>query len=400
MKYCKRCVQPDTRPGIYFNEEGVCGACLYEEESDRQIDWVKREKELHDIAEWAKKTTKAPYDCAVGISGGKDSTFQALYARDRLGLRVLLVNSEPEGITAIGSKNIENIINLGFDTIKLRPNPKIMKKVVKRDFYKFLNPVKVTEYSLWASTYIAAERFGIPLIIQGENAGLTLGVRNTGVGTNDNALNANKLNTLSEDWKKYVGDGISEKDLFLFHYDREGLESKGIRGVWLQYYAKEWSQYNNVRFSMANGLKVRPADHDPKDIGTYGNFYQLDSDLVQVNQMLKYIKFGFGQCTDHACYDIRSGRITRDEAIALVKAFDGKCSAKYVKAFCDYIGISVKEFWRVADGFRGDMWERVGKERWKLKSPIWEQEPPKKKIDVYKLAYKLAAKTTKKKKSA
>ena len=400
MNYCKRCVQPDTRPGIYFDENGVCGGCLYEEQVNREIDWSAREQELRDMAEWAKKTTKAPYDCAVGISGGKDSTFQALYARDKLGLRVLLVNSEPEGITSIGAHNIENIINLGFDTIKLRPNPKVMKKVVKRDFYKVLNPVKITEYSLWSSTYIVAEKLGIPLIIQGENQGLTLGVTKTAVGADGNGLNANKLNTLSENWRNYIGEGgISEKDLFMFHYDREGLAEKGVKGVWLQYYAKEWSPYNNVAFSMAHGLKVRPVDHDPKEIGTYGNFYQMDSDLVQMNQMLKYIKFGFGQCTDHACYDIRNGRITRDEGIALVEAFDGKCAPKYIKFFCDYIGINTKEFWRVADSFRGPMWKKDKKGKWALKDPIWEQEPPGKKIDVYRLSKKLAAKPTAKKKA-
>jgi len=38
MKYCKKCLQPDTRPDIYFNEEHICGACLYEE-SKKSIDW-------------------------------------------------------------------------------------------------------------------------------------------------------------------------------------------------------------------------------------------------------------------------------------------------------------------------------------------------------------------------
>ena len=32
MKICKKCIQPDSRPGIYFDKNGVCGACLWEEE--------------------------------------------------------------------------------------------------------------------------------------------------------------------------------------------------------------------------------------------------------------------------------------------------------------------------------------------------------------------------------
>lgn len=385
MRYCKKCVQPDTRPGIYFDENGICGACLYQEEVERTIDWNSRKKELESIVDWAKNNAKGNYECAIGVSGGKDSTFQALYARDILGLKVLLVNCEPEGITEIGRHNIENLVNLGFDTIKVRPNPKVMKKLIRRDFYKYLNPVKITEYSLWSSTYIIADAFNIPLVIQGENPALTLGVRNTSVGMDGNALNANKLHTLSSGWEEYLEvEGISEKDMFLFKYDREALSSK-TKGVWLQYYVKEWDPYNNVKFAIKHGLKIKPKELDGHDIGTYIKYFQLDSELVQVNQMLKFIKFGFGQCTDHACYDIRAGRITREQGIALVKEFDGKCAERYIKMFCDYIGISLDEFWRVANSFRGKMWERDNNGNWKLINPIWEQEPVNESLDIQKL---------------
>lgn len=375
MRYCKKCVQPDTRPGIYFNEDGVCGACIFQDKvsGGGGIDWKNREHELRRIADQSRKISRAPWDCVVGVSGGKDSTFQALYARDTLGLRTLLVNSEPEGLNAIGAQNIENLIQLGFDMIKIRPNPTVIKKLMKRDFYKHLNPVKVTEYSLWSSTYIVADKFQIPLIIQGENPGLTLGVSNTGVGTDDNALNANRLNTLSEDWRAYTGNDINEKDMFVYHYDRESLEGKGIRGVWLQYYVKEWSPSYNLKFAQAHGLKVRE-NFKPEDIGTYHGYFQMDSDIVQVNQLLKHVKFGFGQCTDHACYDIRSGLLTREEAIELVRKYDGKCAERYIQLFCDVIGITQKEFWSVANSFRGAMWFQSPSGEWRLRNPIWEQK--------------------------
>ncbi len=153
----------------------------------KKIDWVNRQQELRKVAEWAKTTSKNNYDCAIGVSGGKDSTFQALYVRDVLRLRALLVNSEPEGITDIGWHNIENLKQLGFDVISIRPNPQVMKRLIRRDFYKHLNPVKITEYSLWDSTYIMTQKFHIPLIIQGENPGLTLGVSKSGVGTDGDA---------------------------------------------------------------------------------------------------------------------------------------------------------------------------------------------------------------------
>lgn len=68
-----------------------------------------------------------------------------------------------------------------------------------------------------------------------------------------------------------------------------------------------------------------------------------------VNQMLKYYKFGFGFTTDEACYDIREGRLTREDAIWLVKEYDGRCGEKYIQEFCNYIDITEEEFWRVID---------------------------------------------------
>jgi N-acetyl sugar amidotransferase len=369
MEICSRCIQPNTRPGIFFNKDGICGACLWEDQKEK-INWDSREKELYEIAKWAKNSTRSNYDCVIGVSGGKDSTKQAITAKDRLGLNCLLVNSEPEGITDIGKENIENLKNLGFDTISLRPNPVIIKKLMKRDFYKYLNPAKITEYSLYSSTYIVAKKFNIPLIIQGENPGLTLGASLTGVGTDSNALKANELQTLASGWEEYLEvDNISKKDMFFFHYDRKGLEEENTKGIWIQYFLKEWSALNNAEFSKKYGLKWRE-DFDPNSIGTYSPYFQLDGDLVHVNQMLKFIKFGFGQCMDHACYDIRDGIISRKEAIELVKKYDGKCSEIYIKKFCNHIDISIEEFWKVANKFRGPMWKKDNNDIWK--NTFWD----------------------------
>ncbi len=364
MRICKKCIQPDTRPGIYFDNNGICGACIWEEEK-LKIDWNLRRKELQAVAKWAKESTTSNYDCAIGVSGGKDSTLQAITARDELGLRPLLINAEPEGITDIGKYNIENLKQLGFDVISLRLNPKILKKLIKRDFYKYLNPVKITEYVLWSSTYIIADKFDIPLIIQGENPGLTLGTRLTGVGTDSNALKANELQTLSSGWKEYLEvDGVEERDLYLIHYEREKLEKKNTKGIWLQYYFQTWTQHGNAEFAKKYGFKMRPSDFDWASIGTYVPYAQLDTDLTQVNQLLKFIKFGFGQCMDFACYDLREKRITKEEALDLVRKYDGKCSDLYIQKFCDYISINIKDFWNVVEKFRGPMWKKKTDGTW------------------------------------
>ena len=165
--------------------------------------------------------------------------------------------------------------------------------------------------------------------------------------------------------KEYLEvEGVEEKDLYLFHYNRKKLEEKGYKAIWLNYFLKEWSNHKNAVFSKEHGLRWRPENFDREAIGTYLPYFQLDGDLTQVNQLLKYIKFGFGQCMDHVCYDLRDGLLSRDEAIKLVKKYDGKCSEVYIEKFCSYIGISQKEFWRVTEKFRGPMWKKDQKGNW------------------------------------
>jgi len=365
LKVCKNCIQPDSRPGIFFTTDGICGACVWEKEK-QLVDWKSRENELHDIVNLAKKNSHSQYDCAVGVSGGKDSTFQAIFARDKLNLNCLLVNCEPNGITEIGKHNIENLKNLGFDVLSIRPKPDVLQKLTRHDFFQHLNPVKASEFPLYCCTYIIADKFSIPLIIQGENPGLTLGTRLTGVGTNYDALNADQLNTLSKGHKEYLDvKGITEKDLFWFHYDSEKLRKNKTIGIWLNYFDKDWSQQRNAEFSKSKGLKWRE-NFEPDSIGTYVPWAQLDTDFTQVNQMFKFIKFGFGQCMDHVCYDIRENRMNKEDGIKYVFKYDGKCSDEFLQKFCNYIDISKEELSNTIEKFRGDMWYKES-EVWKNK---------------------------------
>lgn len=356
MKYCKKCLQPDTRPGIMFNSDGICYACLYEE-SKKGIDWQAREDELQHIAHEAKEERVKRgnmYDCVIGVSGGKDSTFQAVYAKERLGLKPLLVNCAPDGITQVGQHNIDNLnkISGGFDIITIRTNPNIAKILAKKTFFERGNIIAASEYCLWASAYIIADKFNIPLIIQGENAALTLGtaLKQEGNGDAFNVVDTNTLRGFNID-ELIEGSNISPDEMFFYRMpDIEGMKAKGIKAIWLQYYTKEWSQVYNADFSVARGLLGRMSE-DLHDIGRYRRFAALDSDLQIVNQMLKYLKFGFGHATDDACYDIREGRLTRQEAIWYVTEYDGGCGEQYIEQACDYMGITKEEFWKVTEKY-------------------------------------------------
>lgn len=362
MRYCKKCLQPDTRPGIVFDDEQVCYACRYEE-SKATIDWDARKKELIAFAEEAKAESKKRgnvYDCVVGVSGGKDSLFQAVYAKEELGLNPMLVNCMPDEITEIGRHNLDNLNNLGFDIFSIRPNPIVAKKLARKTFYERGNIIASSEYGLWASSYIMADKFNIPLIIQGENAALTLGTAKN-QETTGNAFSVVQLETLraqSVDSMVDEANGIYAKDLFTYKMpDVAEMEKKGIRAVFLQYYAKEWSQVYNADFAVARGLLGR--QDDLHDLGRYRRYTALDCDLQIVNQTIKYLKFGFGYATDEICYDIREGRFTREQGKWYVKEYDGLCGQYYIDKACKYLGITVEEFWRVVDQYvNKDLFEK------------------------------------------
>lgn len=368
MKYCKKCLQPNTRPGIKFDENGVCYACKYEE-SKKIIDWDAREAELKAIAENAKKERYHrgnSYDCVIGVSGGKDSTFQAVYAKEKLGLHPLLVNCSPDEITEIGRKNIDNLNHLGFDIISIHTDPDICKLLAKKSFLKRGNIVAASEFNLWASAYIIADKFNIPLIIQGENAALTLGT----VGDQDSsgdAFNVTMQNTLKAgiyDLIKDESDAVKDSMFFYNMPDMDDMKKRGFRAIWLQYYVKEWSQVYNADFSIARGLQGRSTEN-LHDIGRYRRYTALDSDLQIANQMIKYLKFGFGFATDEACYDIREGRLTREDAIWYVKEYDGKCGEQYIEMACKYMGISKERFWEVVDSYvNRDLFEKDESGKW------------------------------------
>ena len=371
MKYCKKCLQPDTRPGIKFNEEGICPPCQYYLEKYPKIDWQKRQKTLDEIVKFGKEHNVSGYDCIIGVSGGKDSTRQAMYVRDELGLKPLLVNCSypPEQLTERGAHNLSNLISLGFDTISISPGPQTWKKLMKESFLRFGNWCKSTEMALYASLPKMAIAYHIPLIFLGENPALQLG--DLGVGSLD--YNANKMkhgNTIAGGPDNLKTPEITEQDLIWYRYPSDDeMEWANIKIVYLGYFWKNFTKVDNALFAIPNGLEIR--DDSPKDRGALHPFEALDDDFVTFNQMFKYFKFGFGKVTDEVCEEMRFGRMSREEAINFLEKYDGQCSNIYIERFCKYIDINEEKFWEIANSYRNpDIWKQNEFGRWMLKTPM------------------------------
>ena len=349
MKYCKNCLQTDTRPGTKFFD-GICPACRYHL-TLKDVDWDSRREEINEIVSFGKRNNHSGYDCIIGVSGGKDSLRQAFFVKDVLKMNPLLVclSYPPEQITQRGVDNVSNMINHGFDCISVNPAPQIWKKLMREGFFKYTNWAKSTELALFSSVPRLAIAYQIPLIWWGENTALQLGDLNVMGKNGSDGNNLRKMYTLSGgDITWLINNEIRTNDIIQYIYPSEKeMEAANLRITFLGYFWNDWSLIDNGNFSTLRGLEIR--NEKPWEIGDPLGITSLDEDWVTLNQMIKYLKYGFGRITDYVNEDIRNGRMTRDEGILLNKKFDGTCSSKYIESFSNYIGITVEQFWEQVD---------------------------------------------------
>lgn len=352
MKYCKKCLTTDLRPNASFNEDDVCIACTYSASEHHSNTKLKLHLLQDKIAvSRQKQRNKGAYDCIVGVSGGKDSTRQAHWVRDRLGLRPLLVCCAypPKQMSEIGAKNLSNLIDMGFDMIMATPAPQTGAALALESFKQFGNVCKSTEMSLFSTVPRLAIELGVNTIFWGENPALQVGDAAVEGLDEFDGNNLRRLNTLTaggSDWLKNTVHSGYLSDHYLYPDEIE-FEKKKINIFYLGPAWDDWSNDDNSIYASLQGLTLRPGEEI--ETGDLSNASMLDEEFTNINMMLKYYKFGFGRATDSVNEKIRAGRMTRQEAIEVVEKYDGLCSDRIIDSFSNYVGITVTEFWNIAN---------------------------------------------------
>lgn len=347
MKYCNNCIQPDTRPNSKFTNDGLCPACNYFFQL-KTVDWDERYKTLKQlIAQYRPINTDRKYDCIIGVSGGKDSTRQALWVRDKLQMKPLLVclAYPPQQVTDRGCENISNLMEHGFDIVISGPSPIVWRDLMHVSFDKFCNWARSTELALFSCVPQIAIKYEIPLIFWGENPGLQLGDLKTLGKTGYDGNNLKHMNTLSgagHDWLLEQGQSLEKIIPYIYPTENE-FEINKIQIIYLGWFMGDWGLVKNGMYSAVNGLKIRT--DDVSNTADLHGVTSLDEDWVIINQLIKYYKFGFGRVTDYCNEEIRLGRMTRNEAISLANKYDNACSKEYLNSFCNYLNISTEYFW-------------------------------------------------------
>jgi N-acetyl sugar amidotransferase len=389
VKFCSKCVisnlKPTTtletkhtrnkkKPTTFFDVNNVCDACRWAEIKDTTIDWKKREKELYELCDRHRRYD-GKYDVVVPASGGKDSVYVAHILKTKFKMNPITVTWAPNLWTETGVNNHQNLIKSGFDNILISPNGEVHSKFTRLAFENLGHPLQPFIVGQRTVGPKIALQHGVKLIFYGEN-----------VAEYGNCLDDNYVPTMDPtlytcfdlDDPDVMLAGILIRDLAKFHglkrsdlliYNSPKLQEALDANLEVHYmsYYRKWVPQENYYYAM----KHTRFDPSPtRTTGSYSKYSGLDDKIEWFHYYMMYIKFGMGRATADAAQEVRTGKITRDEATSLVREYDGEFPRQHMESLLKYMGIKEKKFHEVVDSFRTPLlWEK-NKNAWVLRYQI------------------------------
>ena len=360
IKWCKKCILPDTRPNLKIDETGICNACQ-NHSSKKFIDWNERQEKLLKICEYAKKNSKG-YDCLIPVSGGKDSTWQTAKCLE-MGLKPLAITWKPPGRTNIGQRNLENLIRLGVDHIDYSIDPRVEAKFMLKAFTKFGSTAIPMHMALFNLPLSIATKFRIPLIIWGENSAFEYGnSKKDDIGF---TLDSNWVKTYgvtqgttAKDW---IGIDLTKKELTpYFGPSEKEIDAFKVKAIFLGSYL-QWDPEITKEFAIKKGFK---ASSQGAKTGLY-DFADIDDEYISIHHWIKWYKFGFTRLFDNLSLEIRNGRISRKDAIEKIIELGDQTPANDIKSFCKFTSISEEYLYSLAEKFRNKtIWKKKNDGKW------------------------------------
>jgi N-acetyl sugar amidotransferase len=356
---------PDSKPYLTFDSEGVCSACrAHEKKRDAVsgINWAKRAAEFDTLTQWAAAQKAPLYDAAVPVSGGKDSITQVHRLLNR-GLRILAINIDYGIKTEIGIHNLNLIPKMGANLMIFRPEQSLHVKLIRIGLEDFGDPDLLSHTLLHAWPLRVAAALKIPLFLHGENSAFEYG------GEKEIAENfyftrkwfdkyaANKGCDARFVSKKY---GIPFETLRQYDYP-DDMDLSGVKAVFSSYYFN-WDSEEHLQIASQYGFKQLDKPRE----GTYRTYVGIDEKINRLHQYLKVLKFGYGRASDHACEDIRSGRMSRAEAVKLVRDYDlTDIGEDFSRDIRDYLGYSPEDFKAALEKYRDTaIWKKDSSGKW------------------------------------
>lgn len=374
VRWCKACVYPSISAApMEFDEQEVCSGCQMAgvKASIPSREWERRRGLLKEMVEQYRCRDGSRHDVVVAVSGGKDSYFQVHVLKEEFGLNPLLVTYDGNNWTETGWRNMVRMREaFDVDHILVRPSVAALKKLNRLGFIIMGDMNWHAHVGIMTAPMKIAVQHHIPLVFYGEHGYLDL----CGQFSMDDFPEVSYRDRLEHfargyEWTYFVGrEGLTAQDMTTWKYPTdEEILALDLRGIFLGNFVY-WEANEHIK--LVTQLYGFDVSHEPFD-RTYRRMSNLD-DMHEngIHDYLKYIKFGYGRCTDHVCKDIRAGLMRRDEGIELVRKYDHvKPSDLY--RWLSYVGMSEERYDRVCDTFRDPRVWRYEDGRW-LKDNLWD----------------------------
>jgi imidazoleglycerol phosphate synthase cyclase subunit len=355
MSWCTNCLYPAlSATPMEYDGRGLCMGCQVSllKKDFPPSEWARRQGLLRDILEASRSKDGNRHDCVIGVSGGKDSYFQTHYVKNVLGFNPLLVTYYGNNYTEVGERNLRRMAEaFDVDHIIYKPGVGLLKKLNRLGFKVMGDMNWHCHMGIATLPMKLAALHKIPTVVWGEHGYADL----CGQFSMNDFVEWSYRNRLEHfgrgyEWNYMVGmEGIRPADMYAYQYpsDQEIFDI-GLRGIYLSNFVP-WD--GNANSKLASELYGFEVDETPFD-RTYRKASNLD-DMHEngAHDYLKYVKFGYGRCTDHASKDIRSGVMSRAEGLAKVRHHD-PIKPRDLQRWLHYVGMTESEFDAVADTFR------------------------------------------------
>jgi hypothetical protein len=194
-----------------------------------------------------------------------------------------------------------------------------------------------------------AVRFKIPLIIWGAHQGID----QVGMFSHTDEVEMTRRYRKEHDLMGYEAEDLLSLDptltpndvvQYIYPHDKE-IEKVGVRGIYLGNYIPWDSKRQHEEMIKLYGYETMPQQR------SFDSYNDVDCvHYLGLHDTIKYLKHGYGKATDHACREIRWGRLTRDEGMALVRYYESIESSD-VDHMCQWLQIDQQELWTLLEPF-------------------------------------------------
>lgn len=359
--WCTNCLSMSTRPRIIFDVRGWCNACVWTEKK-KTLDWNARQADQRNLLQKHRRND-GEFDCMVPCSGGKDGSYVAYNLKHKYGMNPLCVTITPALTLPLGDQNLRAFVASGYSHISINPDHDAMRVLNKSGFVEMGFPYYGWLISIHTAVIRTATAFGINLIFYGEDGEVEYGGSTETLKNPIYDVHYQKKVYLEGGYEKVLAaSGLSASQLNFFRFPSDSELNKHLLQLTHWSYFENWDPYKNYLIAKEYcGLK----EAENSNAGTFTNFSQNDQALYALHTYLMYLKFGFGRANQDACIEVRRGAMDREQAINLVRLYDGHYPEEFMQLYLDYYQMTQAEFDSILDRYANQELFKKVDGRWK-----------------------------------